>query len=153
MELKSNTELIIELKKAMSEKHIGLTELMKMMEDAGHPIAKTTLQRICKDGSEINDSFRYRDTLKPLAEVLLDDIHEDETDDELQERIRVLSDQIREICDQARESIEFMRVQINLKDTRMERKDQWIQQLMEENKRLNEEVCKLLDKCNNCSKK
>ena len=40
MELKSNTELIIELKQAIAEKNIGQSELMKMMEDHGHPIAK-----------------------------------------------------------------------------------------------------------------
>jgi len=153
MELKSNAELIIELKKAMAEKHIGQAELLKMMEDAGHPIAKTTLQRICKEGSEVNDSFRYNDTLKPLAEVLLDNVNGDETNDKLQEKIDALSAQIRDINDYALNSINFMKSQIDLKDTRMERKDQWIQQLMEENKRLNEEVCKLLDKCNNCSKK
>jgi len=126
---------------------------LKMMEDAGHPIAKTTLQRICKEGSEVNDSFRYNDTLKPLAEVLLDNVNGDETNDKLQEKIDALSAQIRDINDYALNSINFMKSQIDLKDTRMERKDQWIQQLMEENKRLNEEVCKLLDKCNNCSKK
>ena len=73
MGFKSNTELIIELKKAIAEKNIGQTELLKIMEDHGHPIAKTTVQRLYKDGSEVNDSFRYKDTLQPLAEVLLDD--------------------------------------------------------------------------------
>ena len=73
MGLKSNTELIVELKHAISEKNIGQTELIKIMEDHGHPIAKTTIQRLYKDGSEVNDSFRYKDTLQPLAEVLLDD--------------------------------------------------------------------------------
>lgn len=154
MELKSNKELIIELKQAIAEKNIGQSELMKMMEEHGHPIAKTTIQRLYKEGSEENDSFRYKDTLKPLGELLLP--HKKTEEDPiqvLQDRIEELTAQMKEIYDIASKGITFMKSQIDIKDTRMERKDAWIQELMDENKRLNDDVCKLLERCQMCDKR
>ena len=152
MNLKSNTELIVELKKVIAEKKIGQTDMLKLLSEHGHPIAKTTIQRFYKEGSEINDSFRYKDTLQPMAEILLDDPPECDPIAELHERIDYLTAKIEELCETASKGISFMKSQIDLKDNRMERKDAWVQQLMEENKRLNEEVCRLLDKCNSCDK-
>ena len=154
MELKSNTELIIALKHTIAEKNIGQAELMKMLAEHGHPIAKTTIQRFYKEGSEVNDSFRYKDTLQPMAELLLPD-EEPEEDPilELKERIDELTDQMKEIYEMASKGMSFMRSQIDIKDNRMERKDAWIQALMDENKRLNDDICKLLERCQLCDKR
>lgn len=153
MGFKSNKELIIELKKVIKEKDIGQTELMKMMEEHGHPLGKTTIQRLYTEGSEENDSFRYKDTLQPLAELLLDNAPALDPVIELQDRIDRMEDQLNKYHDLISRYIELSDAQIKIKDTRMERKDQWLSQLMEENKRLNDEVCKLLDRCNRCDKK
>ena len=58
------------------------------------------------------------------------------------------------------EDRKLVHAQISIKDTRMERKDGWIQEqrdeileLRSENKRLHEEVFKLLEKCRNCERK
>lgn len=154
MDLKSNTELIVALKRTIAEKNISQSELMKLMEDHGHPIAKTTIQRFFKEGSEVNDSFRYRDTLMPMAEVLLpDNVQQLDPIADLRNRIDFLEDQVEKYHDLIQKYIALSDSQIQIKDTRMERKDKWVQQLMDENKRLNDEVCKLLDKCNNCNKK
>lgn len=153
MNLKSNTDWIIEIKQALEKKNIGQTELQKMLEEYGHPIAKTTIQRLYKERSEYEDSFRYKDTIQPIAELVLDNKPEEDPVAELKERVDYLTKKIEELCDTASKGITFMRSQIDLKDNRMERKDAWVQQLMDENKRLNEEVCRLLDKCNNCDKK
>ena len=183
MGLKSNTELIIELKKAIAEKNIGQTELMKIMEEHGHPLAKTTVQRLYKDGSEVNDSFRYKDTLQPLAEVLLDEDPyfdpvelarlqaeiklKDETIAILNNQIDSLIEQIEQIRAEDAKQIEFLHKQINLKDQRMDAKDALVQRIMdrndkkdkaiadltEENKRLDESIRQLLDKCRQCDRK
>lgn len=183
MGLKSNTELIIDIKNAIAEKGIGQTELIKLMEEHGHPIAKTTVQRLYKDGSEVNDSFRYKDTLQPLAELLFDDYTfidpvefarlqseikvKDEAIITLNNHIDSLINQIEQIRSEDARQIEFLHKQIALKDNRMDskdvliqrvmdrndRKDQSIAELMEENKKLDEDIRKLLEKCHSCNKK
>ena len=182
MGLKSNTELIIDLKNAIIEKGIGQTELIKMMEEHGHPIAKTTVQRLYKEGSEVNDSFRYKDTLQPLAEVLLDDDTyidpvvvanlqaeikvRDEAIITLNNQIDSLLKQIEQIREESTKQMEFLHGQIKLKDQRMDTKDKLIQrvmdrndnkdraiaELMEENKKLGESIRELLDRCRVCGK-
>ena len=155
MELINNRELIIEIKHALTKKGIGQAELGKMLEEHGHTIAKTTIQRLFKEGSEDNDSFSYKSTLKPIAELVLD-----KTDDSLTGKIDCLIDKIDTLCEMILEDRKLVHAQISIKDTRMERKDGWIQEqrdeileLRSENKRLHEEVFKLLEKCRNCERK
>ena len=148
MELINNRELVIEIKNALTKKDIGQAELGKMIEEHGHTIAKTTIQRLFKDGSEDNDSFSYKSTLKPIAELVLD-----KTDDSLTGKIDCLIDKIDTLCEMILEDRKLVHAQINIKDNRMERKDKWIQELMDENKRLNDEVIRLLEKCRNCERK
>ena len=160
MVLKSNTELVIELKRAIERKGIKPSELKDMLEAKGTPIAKTTLQRFFRDGSETDDSFRYKDTLKPMAELLLDDVPEADPLAELEKKVDYLSERVEELIDLATNGIAFRNKQIDLKDTRMERKDGWIQEqrdeiltLREENKKLEEDIHRLLKKCSQCSGK
>lgn len=150
MELINNRELIVEIKNALTEKGIGQAELGKMLEENGHPIAKTTLQRLYKDGSEDNDSFSYKSTLKPIAELVLDKNNDIMR---LNDKIDYLIDKIDTVCEMIIEDRKLVHSQINIKDNRMERKDAWIQELMDENKRLNDEVIRLLEKCRNCERK
>ena len=160
MVLKSNTELVIELKRAIERKGIKPSELKDMLEAHGTPIAKTTLQRFFREGSETDDSFRYKDTLKPMAELLLDDVPEADPLAELEKKVDYLSERVEELIELATNGIAFMNKQIDLKDTRMERKDGWIQEqrdeiltLREENKKLEEDIHRLLEKCSQCSGK
>lgn len=162
MGFKSNTELIIELKKAIAEKNIGQTELLKIMEEHGHPIAKTTVQRLYKDGSEVNDSFRYKDTLQPLAEVLLGDKDDcfdpveiarlqaeiklkDETIAILNNQIDSLIAQIDQIHTEEAKQIEFLHNQIRLKDQRMDTKDVLIQRVMDRNDNKDRAIAELME--------
>ena len=161
MGLKSNTELIIDLKNAIIEKGIGQTELIKMMEEHGHPIAKTTVQRLYKEGSEVNDSFRYKDTLQPLAEVLLgDDTYidpvvvanlqaeikvRDEAIITLNNQIDSLLKQIEQIREESTKQMEFLHGQIKLKDQRMDTKDELIQRVMDRNDRKDKAIAELME--------
>ena len=72
--------LILDLKKAKTEKEITYPRLLDMLEANGTPLGLTTLRRVFADGSEKNDSFNYASTLAPLEAILLqDDIPEPET--------------------------------------------------------------------------
>ena len=160
MGLKSNSEIVIELKRAIERKGITQSELKEMLEEHGTPIARTTLQRFFREGSETDDSFRYKDTLKPMAELLLDDVPEEDPLAELEKKVDYLSERVEELIELATNGIAFINKQIDLKDTRMERKDGWIQEqrdeiltLREENKKLEEDIHRLLKKCSQCSGK
>lgn len=80
MPQKDVSALILELKKAKSEKEITYPRLLDMLEANGTPLGLTTLRRVFADGSEKNDSFNYASTLQPLETILLqDDIPEPES--------------------------------------------------------------------------
>ena len=122
-----------------------------MLKEHGHPLAKTTIQRLFKDGSEDGDSFSYKSTLKPIAELVLDN-HKNNDILRLNDKIDYLIDKIDTVCEMIIEDRKLVHSQINIKDARMERKDAWIEQLMAENKRLDEDIRKLLEKCQNCTR-
>ena len=183
MELIDNRELVIELKRARTEKDITLPRLLEMLKAQRKEVGMTTLKRVFKEGSEDNDSFKYT-TLKPIAEVLLDEDNDGTTNDleiiRLQSELRVkeetittLNNQINSLIVQieqtrreAAKQMEFLHDQIKLKDKRMDTKDELIQRVMDrndnkdrmiaeltaENKRLDEDIRKLLEKCDKCRK-
>ena len=183
MELIDNRELVIELKKARTEKDITLPRLLDMLKAERKEVGMTTLKRVFREGSEDNDSFKYS-TLKPIAEVLLDEDNDGSTNNleliRLQSEIRVKEEeittlnkqidsliiQIEQARSEAASQIEFLHDQIKLKDKRMDKKDELIQRVMDrndnkdrmiaeltaENKRLDEDIRKLLEKCDKCRK-
>ena len=67
----STKDLIIKLKAVREEKGLSFNDIMRIMEDNGDYLAKSTLSRVFADGSEEN-SFRYDETLRPIAKALLD---------------------------------------------------------------------------------
>lgn len=146
--MNSTKDLIIKLKAVREEKGLSFNDIMRIMEDNGDYLAKSTLSRVFADGSEEN-SFRYEETLRPIAKALLDieDIEDDDNTDVRAmksllkykiERIEELEKQIEQLeaaldkekvkyhekLDKEREqhqkSIEFLKNQIDLKDKRMD---------------------------------
>ena len=67
--LKKST--IIKLKKIKQEQNLSIKKIMDLLEDRGQFVSEGTLKKIFAEGSE-EKSFRYQDTLAPLADVLLD---------------------------------------------------------------------------------
>ena len=67
--LKKST--IIKLKKIKQEQDLSIKKIMDLLEDRGQFVSEGTLKKIFAEGSE-EKSFRYQDTLAPLADVLLD---------------------------------------------------------------------------------
>ena len=78
----NNKELIIQLKKVREEKHLSFNDILDLMELNGDYLSKSTLSRVFADGSE-DVSFRYDETIRPIANALLDidKIEADDNDD------------------------------------------------------------------------
>lgn len=141
-------DIIIKLKEVREEKGLSYANIMEMMEKNGDYIAKSTLSRVFSDGSE-DLSFRYDETLRPIAKVLLDLETIEEIDnldvqamksilkykidriEELERQVEQLEASLakekvkyhekldRERTQWAR-SIEFLKEQVSLKDKRMD---------------------------------
>ena len=73
-------DVILKLKEVKREKGLSLDKILVIMEKNGQFLSKSTLSRVFADGSE-DKSFRYDETLRPIANALLD-IENDEIDDD-----------------------------------------------------------------------
>lgn len=164
-------DLIIQLKEVREEKGLSYTDILALMEKNGDYLSKSTISRVFSDGSE-DLSFRYEETIRPLAKVLLD-IENIEDDDTLDtramksllkykiQRIEELEKQVEKLdCDIVKiklsnhekmeaerevynRRVEFLKNQIELKDKRM---DQLLEAVFTKDKLYNE----LLEKTLNC---
>ena len=64
-------DIIIELKEVRESKNLSYTDIMRKMEENGDYISKSTLSRVFAEGSE-DLSFKYEETIRPIANALLD---------------------------------------------------------------------------------
>lgn len=164
-------DLILKLKAVREEKNLSYNDILRMMEQNGDYLSKSTISRIFSDGSE-DLSFRFDETLKPIANALLD-VDRIEADDELDIQamkllLKVKSQRIEELegllaeannavdrekvryhekIDKERsifdDRIDFLKRQIDLKDERM---DKLLEAVFTKDKLYNE----LLEKTLNC---
>lgn len=141
-------EIILRLKEVRKEKDLSYSNILDLMEKNGDFVSKSTISRIFQDGSE-DLSFRYEETIRPIAKALLD-IETIEDDDEVDvqamksllqykiQRIEELEHQIEQLessfdkekirmhekMEHEREqwgrSIEFLKEQISFKDKRID---------------------------------
>ena len=140
--------LIVELKEVREEKGYSYNDILEMMEKNGDFLSKSTISRVFADGSE-EMSFRYEETIRPIAKALLDIENIEDTDDmdtkamktllkykiqrieELEsqiEHLKTLLDKEKikyhEKMDEERkiynERIDFLKEQVSLKDKRMD---------------------------------
>lgn len=167
-------DLIIQLKEVREEKGLSYNDILSLMEKNGDYLSKSTISRVFSDGSE-EMSFRYEETIRPLAKVLLDieTIEDDDTLDtramksllkykiqrieELEKQVEKLDSDIVKIklsnhekMEAEREvynrRVEFLKNQIELKDKRM---DQLLEAIFIKDKLYNELLEKTLD-CHCC---
>lgn len=168
-------EIILKLKKVKIEKGLSLDKILELMQENNDYLAKSTLSRVFADGSE-DKTFRYEETIRPIAKVLLDmeTIEpDDNTDvqalksiiryksrliDELEkqlenEKIKSLQD-MENLRKQFESDTELLRKQIDYKDIRMDKlmdsnmeKDALIKKLLYEKNELFEKIMK----CSKCS--
>ena len=142
-------DIILKLKEVKKEKGLSLGKILVIMEKNGDYLAKSTLSRVFAKDSENDTSFRYEETIRPIAKALLD-IETIEEDDDMDikamksllkykiQRIEDLEQQIENLkaqldkeklkyhekMDAERQnwnrSIEFLKEQVSLKDKRMD---------------------------------
>ena len=145
----TNTKnIILKLKEVRKEKDLSYSNILDLMEQNGDFVSKSTISRVFQDGSE-DLSFRYEETIRPIAKALLDiETIEDDDDvdvqamksllqykiqriEELEHQIEQLESQIdkekikyHEKMEQERaawsRSIEFLKEQVSLKDKRID---------------------------------
>lgn len=138
----TNTKEIIEqLKEVKVQKKLSVETIMHMIENNGSYVSKTTLSRLFSSNSD-EMGFRYEETIKPVANVLLgiDHVEENEVADVkamkyiIQNKAKKIAELEKELAEekekhqkkiekereQSRKSIDFLKDQINLKDKRMD---------------------------------
>ena len=157
-------DLIIKLKAVRDEKELSYNDILTLVEKNGDCVSRSSIQRVFADGSE-DTSFRYEDTIRPIANALLDIETIEDTDDlDIQamkvllqykiQRIEELEQQLdkekikyheklEKEREQSRRSIEFLKEQISYKDKRM---DLLLQSVEKKDKRLDE----LIEHIMNC---
>ena len=141
-------EIIVRLKEVREEKGLSFGDILSLMEANGDYLSKSTLSRVFAEGSEEN-SFKYEETIRPIANAMLDieTIEEEDPTDIatmkslLKYKLKVIEDLERENAelrasldrekvkyheklDKERErtakSIDFLTNQISLKDKRID---------------------------------
>ena len=68
---KMKRRTIRRLKEIKAQQGLSISQIMKMMEERGQFVSEATMKKVFADGSE-EKSFRYQDTIMPIADVLLD---------------------------------------------------------------------------------
>ena len=73
-------DIIIKLKEVKKEKNYSITDIENLLQANNEHLSRSTISRIFADGSE-ETSFRYEETIRPIANALLDIETIEETDD------------------------------------------------------------------------
>ena len=73
-------DIITQLKEVREEKGLSYNDILELMEKNGDYLSKSTISRVFADGSE-EMSFRYEETIRPIANALLDVENIEDTDD------------------------------------------------------------------------
>ena len=148
----NTSDLIRQLKTIREKQNFTLQDIYEMLEKANSHMSMCTLQKVFADGSE-GHRFRYRDTIQPIAKILLGENGEECSDgeiDALRASIKVKNELIgrqeREIASIKSEysrKTEFLLKQIALKDERIDR-------LMSRVDVLIGQLDKLMNRCESC---
>ena len=134
-------DIILKLKEVRDNRGLSYTDILNLMEKNGDFLARSTISRIFSEGSE-DLSFRYEETIRPIANALLDieTIEDDDTDDvqaiksilkykikrieELEALVKEQKIKYAEKLERERaqydNKIEFLKEQVRLKDARMD---------------------------------
>ena len=172
----NSKDLILKLKEVREEKGLSYNDILDLMEKNGDYLAKSTISRVFADGSE-EMSFRYEETIRPIANALLDIENEEETDnmdikamksllkykiqriEELEQQIAKLETALdkekikyHEKMDKERgqfqKSIDFLKEQVAYKDKRMD----LLLEAVQEKDRLHQEMLNKLLNCSSCQR-
>lgn len=170
-------DIILKLKEVREEKGLSYNDILDLMEKNGDFLSKTSISRVFAEGSE-EMNFRYEETIRPIANALLDMETLEETDDldtkalktllkykiqrieELEQQIEHLESSLdkekikyHEKLDEERDlynrRVDFLKEQISLKDKRM---DMLLDAVFQKDVQHKEMLSRLL-KCSACTNK
>lgn len=77
-ELKKQT--VARLRQVKKDRDLSVPAILDMLDKKGHFLSEATVKRVFSDNYN-PASFKYRDTISPLADVLLDVYSDNSTDD------------------------------------------------------------------------
>ena len=172
----NSKDVILQLKQVREEKGYSYSDILKMMEQNGDYLAKSTLSRVLAEGSE-EESFKYEETIRPIANALLDIETIEDTDDmdvramksllkykiqrieELEKKVRDLetsldkqkikaNEKLEEERERSNRSIEFLKEQLAYKDKRMD----LLLSSVQEKDLLHKEMLEKILRCAKCEK-
>jgi len=172
----NSKDVILQLKQVREEKGYSYSDILKMMEQNGDYLAKSTLSRVFAEGSE-EESFKYEETIRPIANALLDIETIEDTDDmdvramksllkykiqrieELEKKVRELetsldkqkikaNEKLEEERERSNRSIEFLKEQVAYKDKRMD----LLLSAVQEKDILHKEMLEKILRCSKCEK-
>lgn len=161
--MNNSKEIILKLKEVRLEKGLSLNDIVDLVEKNGDYISRSSVQRVFADGSE-DVTFKYDETIRPIANALLD-IDRIETEDDLDtQALKILlqykNQKIKELeqqldkekikyhekldkeRDQSRKSIEFLKEQVAYKDKRI---DLLLESVDKKDKRLEELITHIMN--------
>lgn len=131
-------EVILALKEVREQRGLSVQRIHSMVENNGGILSLATVKRVFSAGSE-DQNFRYEDSIKPIADVLLDlgaarqPSEESATGSALRELLElknaIIEEKIAELARvqaEAQKKIDFLREQIAEKDKQIAEKDQQI---------------------------
>ena len=95
------------LKEIKAEQGLSVSKIMDLLEERGQFVSESTIKRVFADGSE-EQSFRYQDSIAPIADVLLD-IYGDTSNLEDAESLR-------HIIREKNKLIEFLMIKLDEKE-------------------------------------
>ena len=108
---KMKRKTIRRLKEIKSEQGLSVPKIMDLMEERGQFVSESTIKRVFADGSE-EQSFRYQDSIAPIADVLLD-IYGDTSS--LED-----ADSLRHIIREKNKLIEFLMIKLDEQEAAFE---------------------------------
>ena len=164
-------DIVLKLKAVRDEKNLSYTEILKLMEKNGDFLSKSTLSRVFAEGSE-EMSFKYEETIRPIAKALLDieTIDTDDTNDvramksllkykiqrieELESQIAKLESNLDKEKIRSQEKFEKERIlyneQIEFLTSQIEIKDKRMNEMKEQFNKKDEQYMFLVNKLLNC---
>ena len=79
------------LKEIKEEQGLSVSQIMSKMAEKGYPVSESTLKRIFAPGSE-KMSFRYHESIAPVAEVLFEEYGDTGATDDAAELRKIIAD-------------------------------------------------------------
>lgn len=161
MEIEALKKQTIErLKRVKKEQELSISQIMDMLSTKGYYLSEPTLKKVFSENSD-SYNFKYRDTIAPLADVLLDlygDSSDVSTSDEVKHLIREKNKMIEILLYKNEEQkadyekriahlkkqVERLEGNLDFRERMIDRKDETISKLLESITHKDEIIEKLL---------